>query len=127
VNDITQRLAALKQAWQSIENIPDDLTALGLPGKDGRYLEAVMDDLSYMTTKLASAPSDNLVMIRSACEDHLKSLEAFFFEDFRGHPSMQMLTFVTLLQQLHSSLRQAVLENDLTLSGRFRHGPSQAA
>ena len=127
MNEITQRLAALKQAWQSIENIPDDLTALGLPGKDGSYLETVMDDLSYMASKLASAPPDSLVMIRSACEDHLKPLEAFFYEDFSGHPSMQMLTFVTLLQQLHSSLRQAVLENDLTLSGRFLRSPSQAA
>lgn len=127
MNDITRRLTALKQAWQSIENIPDDLTALGLPGKDGQFIENVIDNLSYMAVKLTSVPADSLVMIKSSCEAHLQPLEAFFFEGISGHPSMEMLTFVTLLQQLQSSLREAVIEHDLTLSGRFHHDPSQAA
>ncbi|MFQ5582487.1 MAG: hypothetical protein ACE5F3_07690, partial [Mariprofundaceae bacterium] len=127
MNDIAQRLTALKQAWQDIENVPDDLTMLGLPGKNGRFIEDAIDELSCMAAELVFAPAESLVMIRSSCEDHLKPLEAFFFQDISGHPSMQMLTFVTLLQQLQHSLKEAVMEHDLPRTGSYRQNPSQAA
>jgi len=57
----------------------------------------------------------------------MDQLEAFFSGDVNGHASMQMLSFVTLLQQLQTTLREAV-EHDVSagMSGRGRN-PSQAA
>jgi hypothetical protein len=126
MNDIATRLKALKQAWQSIPNVPDDLTMLGLPGKNGQFIEDTIDELACMAAKLAFAPTESLVMIKSSCEGHLKLLEAFFFEEIGGHPSMQMLTFVTLLQQLQASLREAVHDASVDTDS-YRQNPPQAA
>jgi hypothetical protein len=126
MNDIAQRFKALKQAWQNTPNVPDDLTMLGLPGKNARFIEDSIDDLAYMAAKLVFAPADSLAMIIPLCEHHLKLLEAFFFEEISGHPSMQMLTFVTLLQQLQTSLREAVHDASGE-TGSHRQNPPQAA
>lgn len=126
MNEIAQRLRALKKAWQNIPNIPDDLTMLGLPGKNSQFIEDSIDELAYMAAKLVFAPADSLVMIKPLCEHHLKLLEAFFFEEISGHPSMQMLTFVTLLQQLQTSLRE-VVHDTAGETGSYRQNPPQAA
>ena len=126
MNEIAQRLKALKQAWQNIPNVPDDLTMLGLPGKNGQFIEETIDELAYLAAKLVFAPAENLMMIKPLCENHLKLLEAFFFEEISGHPSMQMLTFVTLLQQMQASLRDAV-HNAAGETGNHRQNPPQAA
>ncbi|MDX8406989.1 MAG: hypothetical protein R8L58_01240 [Mariprofundaceae bacterium] len=120
MDDIALRLSALKQAWQSLENIPDDLTLLGLPGKNGQFVEDAIHELACIAAELTSAPGESLVMIRSSCEAHLKQLEAFFFQDISDNPSMQMLAFVTLLMEMQSSLREAVLQEHPELAGRFR-------
>ena len=121
MHDIAQRLIALKQAWQSIDNMPDDLTVLGLPGKNGRFVEQAIHELACLAANLASAPDESLIMIRSSCESYLKPLENFFFQDISGNPSMQMLTFVTLLQEMHTTLRQSpVYDNERMISGRHK-------
>jgi len=108
MNDIAQRLKALKKAWQGIENMPEDLIMLGLPGKDGRFIEDTIDELACMAAKLMFAPAKSLVMLKFSCEAYLDQLEDFFSGDVSGHASMQMLSFVTLLQQLQTTLREAV-------------------
>jgi len=122
MQDIAQRLIALKQDWQSIDNIPDDLTVLGLPGKNGQFVEQAIHELACLAADLASAPDENLVMIRSSCESYMKLLENFFFQDISGNPSMQILTFVTLLQEMHTALRQSPVYDDdeRMISGRHR-------
>jgi len=122
---IAQRLQALKQAWQRIPNIPDDLTMLGLPGKDGRFIEETLDGLACMAAQLEFAPIENLVMLKQPCEVYLKSLEAFFDHEISGHPSMQMLTFATHLLQLQTTLREAVGASGTP--GSCRQSPPQAA
>ncbi len=126
MNDIVQRLKALKQAWQNIPNVPDDLTMLGLPGKDGRFIEDAIDELACIAAKLVPAPAEILMMIKPLCENHLKLLEAFFTQEISGHPSMQMLTFVTLLQQLQTCLKEAVHDTSGEI-GSYRQNPSQVA
>ncbi|MCF7822118.1 MAG: hypothetical protein K9M17_06730 [Mariprofundaceae bacterium] len=126
MNDIAQRLRALKQAWQSIPNVPDDLTMLGLPGKSGQFIEDSIDELACMAAELVFAPTASMVMIKSLCENHLKLLEAFFHQEISGHPSMQMLTFVSLLQQLQTSLREVVPDASIRTRSH-RESPSRAA
>ncbi len=126
MNDIAQRFKALKQAWQNTPNVPDDLTMLGLPGKNARFIEDSIDELAYMAAKLVFAPADSLAMIIPLCEHHLKLLEAFFSEEISGHPSMQMLTFATHLLQLQSTLREAVHDAP-GKTDSYRQSPSQAA
>ena len=123
---IAQRLRALKQAWKSIPNVPDDLAMLGLPGKDGQFIEDSIDELACMAAELAFAPTAGMVMIKSLCENHLKLLEAFFYQEISGHPSMQMLTFVSLLQQLQTSLRE-VIPGASMQTGSHRESPPRAA
>lgn len=127
MNDIAKRLKTLKRAWKRIENMPDDLTMLGLPGKDSRFIENTMDELACMAAKLMFAPAESMVMLKFSCEAYMDQLEGFFSGDVNGHASMQMLSFVTLLQQLQTTLREAV-EHDVSagMSGRGRN-PSQAA
>jgi hypothetical protein len=126
MNNTTQRLKALKQAWQSIPNVPDDLTMLGLPGKNGRFIEETIDELACMAAELEFTPAESLVMIKYSCEAYLKSLEAFFNQEISGHPSMQMLTFATHLLQLRSTLKEAV--NDASVkTASYRQNPSQVA
>ena len=126
MNEIAQRLKALKQAWQNIPNVPDDLTMLGLPGKNGRFIEETIDGLAYMAAKLEFVPAESLVMIKQPCEVYLKSLEAFFNHEISGHPSMQMLTFATHLLQLQSTLKEAV-HDAAGETGNHRQSPPQAA
>jgi len=127
MNNIAQRLKALKKAWQGIENMPEDLMMLGLPGKDGRFIEDTIDELSCMAAKLMFAPTESLVLLKFSCEAYLDQLEDFFSEDVNGHASMQMLSFVALLQQLQATLREAVAHDVSTgMSGR-RQNPSQMA
>ncbi len=126
MNDIAQRLKALKQAWQNIPNVPDDLTMLGLPGKNSQFIEDTIDELACMAAKLVPVPAENMMMIKSLCENHLKLLEAFFTQEISGHPSMQMLSFVTLLQQLQTSLKEAVHDTSGE-TGSYRQSPPQAA
>ncbi len=123
MDNIAQRLAALKHAWQSIDNIPDDLTVLGLPGKNGQFVEDAIHELASIAAELSSDPAESLVMIRSSCEAHLKQLEAFFFQDISGHPSMQILSFVTLLMEMQSSLKEAVIQERPHLKHRFPDNP----
>ena len=122
---IAQRLRELKQAWLTIPNVPDDLTMLGLPGKDGRFIEETIDGLASMAAELEFTPIENLVMLKQACEVYLKSLEAFFEHEISGHPSMQMLTFATHLLQLQTTLKEAVSASGNP--GSCRQSPSQAA
>jgi len=127
MNDIAQRLKALKKLWQSIENMPDDLMLLGLSGKDGRFIEDTIDELSCMAAESMFAPSDGLVMLKFSCEAYLDQLEGFFSGDVDGHANMQMLSFVTLLQQLQSALRKAVVHDvSVDMSSR-RKVSSQAS
>jgi len=125
MNDIAQRLKALKKSWKCIENIPEDLTMLGLPGKNGRFIEDTINELSCMAAKLVFAPSHRLVMLRFSCEAYLDQLEDFFAEDVSGQASMQMLSFVALLQELQTVLREAVAHDiSAGMSGR---NPSRVA
>ena len=126
MNEITQRLKALKHAWQNIPNVPDDLTMLGLPGKSGRFIEETIDGLACMAAELEFVPAESLVMIKQPCEVYLKSLEAFFDQEISGHPSMQMLTFATHLLQLQSTLKEAVHDAP-GKTGSYRQSPPQAA
>jgi len=127
MNNIAQRLKVMKKAWQGIENIPEDLTMLGLPGKDGQFIEDTIDELSCMAAKLMFAPAERLVMLKFSCEAYLDQLEDFFSGDVSGHASMQMLSFVTLLQQLQTALREAVAHDISTGMSNRRKDPSQAA
>jgi len=119
MNDIAHRLTALKQAWQSIGTMPDDLTMLGLPGKSGRYIEDAIQELACIAAELSAAPSENMVMIRYACESHLKPLEAFFFQDISGHPSMQMLAFATMLQEMQTTLHEGMMQELPHLADKY--------
>jgi len=119
MNDIARRLTALEQSWQCIGSKSDDLTMLGLPGKDGQYIEDAIHELACIATELTAAPTENLVMIRYSCESHLKPLEAFFFQDISGHPSMQMLAFATMLQQMQATLHESLRQELPHLAGRY--------
>ncbi|HXH64654.1 MAG TPA: hypothetical protein VNH42_03985 [Mariprofundaceae bacterium] len=104
--EISQRLRRLKASWQGLDNRPDDLACLGLPGKDSRYIEDLIDQLVRMSGQLEGGADDDLAMTRALCESLLKQAEAFFSPDSSiSYPSMRMLSFVTLLQQLRTTLR----------------------
>ena len=104
--DISQRLRKLKADWLGLENRPDDLAILGLPGKSSRYIEDLIDQLVHMSMQLEGGREDDLAMTRALCESLLKQAEAFFSPDTSiTYPSMRMLSFVTLLQQLRTTLK----------------------
>ena len=104
--EISQRLRGLKASWQGLENRPDDLGCLGLPGKDSRYIEDLLDQLVRMSSQLEGGHEDDLAMTRALCESLLKQAEAFFSPASTiTYPSMRMLSFVTLLQQLRTTLK----------------------
>ncbi|MDT8377162.1 MAG: hypothetical protein RQ867_10570 [Mariprofundaceae bacterium] len=126
MNVIAHRLKALKQAWLTIPNVPDDLTMLGLFGKNGRFIEETIDGLACMAAELEFAPAESLVMIKQPCEVYLKSLEEFFHHEISGHPSMQMLTFATHLMQLQTTLKEAVHDAS-GKTGNSRQNPPRAA
>jgi len=48
MNEISQRLKALKKSWHGIKNTRHDLTYMGLPGKDRQYIEDISDGLVQM-------------------------------------------------------------------------------
>jgi hypothetical protein len=116
--EISQRLRKLKADWQGLENRPDDLAILGLPGKNSRYIEDLIDQLVRMASQLEGGPEDDLAMTRALSESLLKQAEAFFSPNTSiTYPSMRMLSFVTLLQQLRTTLKSH-LEDSTTESGR---------
>jgi len=106
MNEISRRLRALKAAWQNLENRPEDLAIFGLPGKDSRYIDDLIDQLVLMAGQLEGSDEDDLAMTSTLCESLLKQAEAFFSpETSITYPSMRMLSFVTLLQQLRTTLK----------------------
>lgn len=117
---IAQRLKVLKKSWQALEVAPHSLAALGMPGKDSRFVEDIIDWLAYMATKLADAPVESMTMVERSCDEQLKHLEAFFSEQRTENPSIRMLGFVALLLQMKSLLRGA-----LEQSGESRNDQHQ--
>lgn len=106
MTEISQRLRMLKASWQGLENRPDDLGCLGLPGKDSRYIDDLIDQLVYMSGQVELCRDEDQAMTRALCESLLKQAEAFFSpESTITYPSMRMLSFVTLLQQLRTTLK----------------------
>jgi hypothetical protein len=113
MNDISKRLKALKSAWKNIENRPNDLAALGLPGKDSRYIEETIDELARMAAKLGHGRSEELVMTRCLCESLMTKAEAYFSpETTSTYPSMRMLSFVALLQQMQTTMKAHLADPD---------------
>jgi hypothetical protein len=104
--EISQRLRMLKASWQGLENKPDDLAIFGLPGKDSRYIDDLIDQLVRMSGQLEGGREEDLAMTRALCESLLKQAEVFFSpESTITYPSMRMLSFVTLLQQIRTTLK----------------------
>ncbi|HKJ84345.1 MAG TPA: hypothetical protein VJ961_10060 [Mariprofundaceae bacterium] len=108
--EIARRLAALKRTWQTLEVAPRSLALLGLPGKDSRFVEELIDGLAFMSSTLETAPQESLTMVRRSCEEQLKHLEAFFTIQSQEAPAIRMLGFITLLLQMESILKGATAQ-----------------
>ena len=124
MNEIAQRLIALRKAWHDLESVPDDLTSMGLPGKNALYIETLLGQLAHMAMKLASVPQERMEMTRRSCESALKQAESFMSADIVSYPSIRMLSFATLLQHLQTTLKSALAHAAKTSGG---HSSSQVA
>lgn len=107
MNKISQRLKALKAAWTNLEDAPDDLAYLGLPGKNRKFIEDMIDELVQMANRLESGPEDRLLIAKHSMEAQLKNAEAYFSESLNNDPSMRMLSFATILRQIKNTLQVA--------------------
>jgi hypothetical protein len=110
MKEISKRLRALKKSWQGLTNAPHDLTYLGLPGKDRRYIIDAIDHLTEMSEPLESAHEDIQLMAKRSLESQLRHAEAYFTKDTIEDPSMRMLSFATILQQMRSTLQSALVQ-----------------
>jgi len=111
VDEISQRLRALKKSWLGIKNAQHDLTYLGLPGKDRQYIEDVIDTLAQMAEQLESSHEDIQLMVRRSLEAQLGHAEAYFAKDMAENPSMRMLSFAAILQQMQRMLKSALAQS----------------
>jgi len=111
MDDISQRLRALKKSWCNIKDAQHDLTYLGLPGKDRQYIEDAIDGLVQMAEQLESSHEDIQLMVRRSLEAQLEHAEAYFTQDMAENPSMRMLSFATILQQMQRMLKSALAQS----------------
>lgn len=108
--EIARRLHALKASWQGLEVAPHNLAAIGLPEKESRFIEDLIDGLAGMASELNASPIGSLAMVHRSCEDQLRHLEAFFSTPTTENPTFRMLGFVTLLLQMQSILKGALAQ-----------------
>jgi len=111
MNEISQRLRALKKSWHNLKNTHHDLTYLGLPGKDRQYIEDMIDELAQMAEQLESSHKDIQLMVRRSLEAQLGHAEAYFTKDVTDNPSMRMLSFAAILQQMQRMLKSATVQS----------------
>jgi len=111
MDEISQRLRALKKSWCNIKNEQHDLTYLGLPGKDRQYIEDAIDGLVQMAEQLESSHEDIQLMVRRSLEAQLGHAEAYFARDMAENPSMRMLSFAAILQQMQKMLKSATVQS----------------
>jgi len=111
MDEISQRLRALKKSWQDIKSTQHDLTYLGLPGKDRQYIEDVIDKLAQMAEELESSHEDIQLMVRRSLEAQLGHAEVYFTQDMAENPSMRMLSFAAILQQMQRMLKSATAQS----------------
>jgi len=112
MDDISQRLRALKKSWCNIKDAQHDLTYLGLPGKDRQYIEDAIDGLVQMAEQLESSHEDIQLMVRRSLEAQLGHAEAYFIaKKTTENPSMRMLSFAAILQQMQKVLKSATAQS----------------
>lgn len=126
MREIARQLGYMRQAWLSLCNIPEDLSFMGLPGRSKQSIAAAMDDLALMAAGLAMAPQAGLEMTRRSCEASLQLLEDYICKHLSEQPALHLLGFLTILQQLHTTLTEAMTRTAQEDGGQLS-APSQAA
>ncbi len=104
MEEVRRRLVILREEWIRLDHIPDELAVMGLDNLHKRSVADWLDRLADQAHALSESPPGELVMLNCSCRQLLGLAEEYLHHHLREYPTIHMLGFLTLLEQLQAFL-----------------------
>jgi len=116
VNEISQQLNRLKNAWLSQPGIPENLSVIGHVSISREDMADAMTAMSLLADLLARDDNRNLYLTtESACAAPLKNAYAYVTKKHaNGDQATHLLGIITFLQQIQAALIDAIVQSSQT-------------
>jgi len=112
VNEISQQLNRLKDAWLSQPGIPENLSVIGHASISREDMADAMTAMSLLADLLARDDNKNLYMTTEyACAAPLKNAHGYVTKHVNGDQATHLLGFIAFLQQIQAILIDAIVQS----------------
>jgi len=112
-NSVLNQLEAINQQWESIKNIPDDLTPLGYPQLTKADLDGALGELKSMAQLLSEDNEYEPHAISLAAADAaIGNLSQYVITHIPSNPSGNLKGLITVLDTVRTMLARWVEESD---------------
>lgn len=112
-SDIQQTLEQIKTAWDSLSNVPDDVTTWGFPNLGKQIIGDTIGGMAEMAALLAANDSYQPTPISIAnLQQNLIKLKTYVTQHVPGNPQAHIPGLLTLIEQCEATIRGWLIEAD---------------